>query len=257
LPGSVFERLDVARWKDYQASVWERFDCIQVLTPRDAAALRGLQPCTAERVRVNPFSVTLPETADQEDEEEGHVVFAGGFSHPPNVDAARWLSLDILPRLRARGIRSKLTLVGSEPPKEVRSLANGDVFVTGRVPEVEPYLRRAAVVAAPMRSGGGQRMKVLQGMAHGKPVVTTPLGAEGLEIGGASPPLMIGRDSDELADALANLLTSARRRRELGLAARSFVLEHFSPQAYAGRLEAVYQDAIRLHASRNGKSVAG
>jgi glycosyltransferase involved in cell wall biosynthesis len=112
------------------------------------------------------------------------------------------------------------------------------------VPEVEPYLSQAEVVAAPIRVGGGMRTKVLQGMALAKPVVTTPLGAEGLASVGADPPLAIARDAETFAATIDLLLAEPRRRRKLGNSARWFVVEHFSPAAYARRLERVYAELL-------------
>ena len=86
------------------------------------------------------------------------------------------------------------------------------------------------------------RMKVLQAMAMGKAVVTTPRGAEGLAIEGCQPPLAVAEDAEGIADAAATLLASVEARRSLGRRARAFVAEHYSPPAYARRLEAVYAE---------------
>jgi glycosyltransferase involved in cell wall biosynthesis len=159
---------------------WQQFDRIQVFTQRDASAIRRLAPELADRVRVNPFGVDLVAEADHNREESNLITFVGGFHHAPNVDAALWLGLEIMPILRKIGANAFLEIVGNDPPAAVRALASSDIKVTGRVPDIMPYLERAAVVLAPVRLGGGMRVKVLQAMAMGKAVVTTPLGAEGL-----------------------------------------------------------------------------
>jgi glycosyltransferase involved in cell wall biosynthesis len=147
-------------------------------------------------------------------------------------------------------------LVGSYPPPEVQALAAADICVTGRVPEVEPWLEQAAVVLAPVRIGGGMRTKVLQGMAMGKAVVTTPLGAEGLSTVDGRPPLVIGQDAASLAQATAALLASARERRVLGASARTFVAKHFSAEAYVRRLESVYAE-LTLSERHSGEAASG
>lgn len=139
---------------------------------------------------------------------------------------------------------AKLSLVGSYPPASVRALASAEIEVLGNVPAIEPFLQQAAVIVAPLRRGGGQRIKVLQGMAHGKAVVTTPLGAEGLSGNGAEPPLVLAQDANEIADALVSLLASHAARRALGVRAREFVANHFSPEAYARRLETMYGELL-------------
>jgi polysaccharide biosynthesis protein PslH len=94
----------------------------------------------------------------------------------------------------------------------------------------------------PVRTGGGMRMKVLQAMAYGKPVVTTARGAEGLRVNELPLPLVTAEDTEGIAAATAQLLADPVRRRTLGQAARAYVAEHFSPEAYALRQEAIYAE---------------
>lgn len=241
-PRWAFREADWHRWQKYQPAVWRRFDRIQVFTARDEAAIRTLAPEVTARVRVNPFGIDLPTMADPNREEKGTLLFVGNFTHPPNVDAALWLGREIMPLLRMRCPGVRLTLVGIYPPKAVQALACADIHVAGPVPEIEPYLEQAAVVIAPLRIGGGMRMKVLQAMALGKAVVTTPRGGDGLAMNGQPPPLTIAETAEEFAGAVALLLADDNARRDLGRRARTFVAEHYSAQAYAQRLEAIYQE---------------
>ncbi len=112
-------------------------------------------------------------------------------------------------------------------------------------------MERAAVVLAPVRSGGGMRMKVLHALAAGKAVVTTPLGARGLD-GSSTAPLAVADDAQGIAAAAARLLADPAERRALGLSARAYAQERYGPDAYAARLEAVYAEAIALHATGGG-----
>jgi glycosyltransferase involved in cell wall biosynthesis len=239
-PAWLLRETDWQRWPRYQRRVWRKFDRLQVFTQRDADRLADLAPDLAERVHVNPFGIELPNLEPAANEDSGSLLFVGNFTHPPNVDAALWLAREILPRVRARHARAHLTLVGIFPPPEVLALAGAGVSVTGPVPAIDPYFQRAAVCVAPVRIGGGMRTKVLQAMAYGKPVVTTARGAEGLSMNNVPPPLIIADDADGLALGIADLLADLERRRVLGQAARAYVAEHFSPRAYAARLEAIY-----------------
>lgn len=237
------------RWHGYQLKIWQRFNRIIVFTQRDETAIRAIAPTLADRVRVNPFGLVIPPAANLAREQPNSIVFTGGFSHQPNVDAALWLCREIMPHLRALSPGVRLNLVGSFPPADVLALACDDIGVTGRVPAVEPFIEQAAVVLAPLRIGGGMRTKVLQGMAMGKAVVTTPLGAEGL-LGSPSsplnvqPPLLVGHDALTIAQHTAHLLVSTSLRRELGQIARAFVMEHYSAEAYARRLEVIYAELL-------------
>jgi glycosyltransferase involved in cell wall biosynthesis len=252
----AWREADWLRWLGYQRQIWSRCHRCQVFSARDAEAVSAIMPAIADRVRVNPFGIVLPPAADTSSEQPGTIIFVGGFSHLPNVDAALWIGREIMPELRRLHPGVRLMIVGSYPPPEVQALAAADIRVTGRVPEVEPWLEQAAVVLAPVRIGGGMRTKVLQGMAMGKAVVTTPLGAEGLSTVDGGPPLAIAQDGASLARETAALLTSARKRRMLGARARAFVAEHFSAEAYVQRLEAIYAE-LTPGESHSGFSTAG
>lgn len=246
-PGWAFRELDWRRWPSYERSVWRRFDRVQVFTERDAKSLLEIAPELSRRVRVTPFGVELPKRADPAREEAGTLLFVGNFTHPPNVDAASWLAREILPRIPSRRSGPRLLLVGGEAPEQVRGLASPVVTVVGEVPTIAPRLEAATVVVAPIRTGGGMRMKVLHALAAGKAVVTTTRGAEGLALRGIEPPLVVADDPDGFAAATAALLADAGRRRALGDQARAFAAEHYSAEAYGRRLEAVYEELVALH----------
>jgi glycosyltransferase involved in cell wall biosynthesis len=238
----LLARADAARWAGYQCRVWRRFARVQVFTEADAAALRTLCPEVAARVRVNPFGVTVPPLADAAPDTEAGLVFVGAFAHPPNVGAACWLAREFMPALRARRPGVRLVLVGADPPARVRRLASEDVIITGRVASVPPFLHEAAVVVAPVRAGGGMRVKVLEAMAAGKAVVTTPVGAEGIASGTA--PLIIADTLDEWVAAVDALLAEPEKRSALGRAARRFVAERHGWEAYGRRLDAIHAELV-------------
>jgi polysaccharide biosynthesis protein PslH len=249
-PRWALRELDWRRWQGFQREAWRRFDRVQVFSERDAAAIGKLAPEVAARVRVNPFGVVLPPAADPAGEVPGTVLFVGNFTHAPNRDAAVWLAREIMPAARTRFPGARLRLVGTAPPSEVRNLAGPDVEVFADAPRVEPHLEAACVVIAPMRTGGGMRMKVLQAMAAAKPVVTTPRGTEGLAAVGPDPPLVVAERGEEIGTAAAALLEDPRRRHELGRRARAFAQSHHSPAAWAERLERVYEEASGASGAR-------
>jgi glycosyltransferase involved in cell wall biosynthesis len=110
------------------------------------------------------------------------VVFVGGFPHTPNVDAALYMVQEVMPLIWREQPDARLVLVGYAPPPEVRALAGARVLVTGQVPAVEPYMDAARVNLAALRFGAGVKGKVVQALQLGVPVVTTPVGAEGIDI---------------------------------------------------------------------------
>lgn len=242
---AAFGELDWRRWRRYQFDTWSKFALLQVFTHLDAEAAAEIAPGLRDRIRVNPYGVEIPEMLDFTSEEAGTIIFIGNFKHQPNVDAALWLGKTIAPLVRTRLPNLRVTLVGLNAPRAVRGLTDGSIELLEDVPDLRPLLARTAVVVAPIRIGGGMRMKVLHAMAHAKPVVTTSRGAAGLDATGSMPPVMLADDATRFAEATLLLLEDQTRRRSLGQAAREFVAANFSPQAHAERLEAVYSELLQ------------
>jgi glycosyltransferase involved in cell wall biosynthesis len=242
-PGWAWRELDWRRRHRFQRAAWKRFDRVLAFSRRDAEAIAELQPEVADRVRISPFGLDLPLIADPTGEDADTLFFAGNFTHQPNRDAAQWLTDEIVPALRRLRPQARLHLVGSSPPPSILSLAGPGVEVTADAPSIEPYLGTATVVAAPVRTGGGMRMKVLQALAAGKAVVTTSRGTEGFDCFEEPPPLAVADDGESFAAAVAELLADPGRRHELGRRARAFAASHYAPAAWADRLEAVYGEA--------------
>jgi glycosyltransferase involved in cell wall biosynthesis len=242
-PSWAFGELDWRRWTRFQVDTWRRFDRVQVFSGRDAETVGEIAPDVADRVRVDPFGLVLPDRLDPAREVPGTILFVGAFHHPPNRDAAIWLAREILPAVLERAPEARLRIVGSSPSPEVLSLAGPRVEVVADAPSVLPHTEEAEVVMAPVRTGGGMRMKVLQAMAAGKAVVTTPRGTEGYTGFGEEPPLAVGETGEEIAAATAALLGDDGARRRLAERARDFAERHHSPQAWARRQTAVFEEA--------------
>lgn len=244
-PRRMLAEVDWRRWPRYHREVWSRFAMVQAFTERDAQVIAREVPALAGRVRVSPFGIDAPPPVDPSSETPGRILFVGNMTHHPNVDAAMWLASDLMPRIVTSRPSAHLEIVGAAPPSELRALAGPTVDVVGPVPDLRPHFERAQVMLAPIRVGGGMRMKVLESMAMGKAVVTTPRGAEGLAVDGEEPPLTVASDAAGLARATSELLDDEGLRRDLGHRARAFAERHHGRDAYARRLEIVYREAIR------------
>ena len=152
------------------------------------------------------------------------IVFTGAMDYWANVDAVLWFATEIWPRIRSERPDAMLVVVGSNPSAEILGLAADGVVVTGRVPDVRPYLKHAAVVIAPLRMARGIQNKVLEGMAMARPVAVTSKGLEGID---ATP----GRDLlvADAADAFSSLVLAALAGgfSDCGVNARRLVLERY------------------------------
>jgi glycosyltransferase involved in cell wall biosynthesis len=170
----------------------------------------------------------------------GRLLFAGTMSYQPNADAARWLGEEIFPAVRERRPDATLSIVGRDPPASVRALASKPgVDVPGRVADLEPWLAGAEVVLAPMLSGSGTKLKVIEAMAAGRPVVATAIGAEGIEA--TDDELRVADGADRFADAVVELLDDPARARRIGAAARALAAARYSWDASASAMDAAIE----------------
>jgi glycosyltransferase involved in cell wall biosynthesis len=161
----------------------------------------------------------------------GRLLFTGTMSYPPNAQAARWLVERVLPQIRARRRDVTLAIVGRDPPAAVRELASVEgVTVTGRVPDLASYFAEAAVVVAPLLAGSGTKLKVLEAMAAGRPVVATSVGAEGI---GAEDgrELRIADGPAAFAGAVVELLDDPAAAGEIAHRGRALAADRYSWKA--------------------------
>jgi glycosyltransferase involved in cell wall biosynthesis len=236
-------RVELALWRRYERATRQSFQAVVVFAQRDITAVA--RTAAAVPVVTIPLAFDVPPTQlDPIGTPPPTILFVGGFGHPPNVDAARWLAGSIFPRVLEQVPTARLELVGDRPGEEVRRLADGAVTVHGSVPDLTPYLNRAAVVVAPLRLGGSMRGKVLEALGAGKALVATPRAAEGVE---AVP----GRDFElaateaELVDALVALLLDPDRRRSLALSAREWALANLSWEPSIRAFERLYESLVQ------------
>ncbi|HTD60815.1 MAG TPA: glycosyltransferase [Gemmatimonadaceae bacterium] len=195
------------------------------VSPDDAQMFRALAP--AARVEVVPNGVDTQFFAPSDEPQSG-CVFVGGTSWYPNRDALHWFAEEIAPRLRTRGVPAHVTWVGRATDAERREFSRVEgLTLTGYVDDIRPYVARAACYIAPLRVGGGTRLKLLDAWAMGKAIVSTTIGAEGL---GArhGETMLLADTADAFADAIASVLRDEALRRRIGAAARREAEERFS-----------------------------
>jgi glycosyltransferase involved in cell wall biosynthesis len=162
----------------------------------------------------------------------GHsLIFAGAMNNLPNIDAARFLSLQVLPSLQQRYPDATLNLVGASPVPEVLALGKlPGIQVVGRVQRVAEYLHQAAVCVVPMRIGFGIKNKTLEAMAAGTPVVASDRGLEGLTVDGGPQPTRALRANEvqEYVEAITSLFENHQLRLSLSMNARSLVESQYT-----------------------------
>jgi polysaccharide biosynthesis protein PslH len=201
-----------------EMEAWERAERCITVTDRDRDVILESHPqLLVETVPDGCDHVTTSGSPETGREGGRTLAFIANFGYEPNVDAARFLCRELLPRIRAQVPSVRLLLVGNAPPASLIKLARRQgAIVTGRVEDVAPYIQTADVIVCPLRVGGGMKVKVLEALRAGKPLVTTSVGGQGLNLDGAA---VVADDPGKFAAAVITLLTDFSTRKELGRAA--------------------------------------
>lgn len=164
------------------------------------------------------------------------MLFTGTFGYAPNAEALRWLLSEIWPQVVARRPDARLLVVGKGVPDEIAALASPSVELAGWVPEMQPWFDRAQVVIVPMRSGGGTRLKVLDGLASGRPLVSTTMGVMGVDVRGDEQ-VLLADGAEPFAEAVVRVLDDPALAARLGAAGRQIAEQVYDWQAIGDRLE--------------------
>lgn len=219
---SVFRRWSrrfaVHRRKVSELAAARTADITWVVSDWEREILRKEDP----KIRTEVVSIIVPPKPTRAPfSVRADIVFLGGYAHTPNVDAARYYVEEIHPLVREKLPSARLYLLGSSPPDMVRSLSNEDIVVTGHVPDLKPYYERIRVSIVPLRYGAGVKGKINTSFSFGVPVVTTPAGAEGMDLVHEKHALIVEKPSD-FAEALFRLYTDET----LWISLRKAGLEH-------------------------------
>lgn len=239
LPRRAFNRLEYVRFRRFEQASWTRVDACVVTSEREIDAVRSCAPETP--LAVVPNAVDVDYFAPSSTPPEPHsVIFNGTLNYRPNLDAVRYLIDDIWPVVRARYPQAELGLTGRSDGVDTRSLTRPGVEFLGEVPDIRPYVGRATAVVVPIRIGGGTRLKVVEGLAMGKAMVSTALGCEGVAVRDGQH-LLIADDASTFASRIFEVLENPALRDALGQAGRRLIETRYSWELAAARLESLYR----------------
>jgi glycosyltransferase involved in cell wall biosynthesis len=252
LKGRWMTRLELGRTRRFEGWLAGQFDHTTATSPADREALLKLAYDrhdfkAGSRISVLPNGVDLdyfrPGCGPRDNDT---VVFSGKMSYHANVTAALHLLQKIMPKVWNYRPDVKVVIAGKNPPKSLLTAAascGGRVEVTGTVPDIRPYLGRAAVAVAPLVYGAGIQNKVLEAMACGTPVVTSRKVLSALK---ARPgrDLAVAESATGIALELLGLLADARRREAMGRAGRAYVESHHNWHQIGVQLEGIYRETL-------------
>jgi polysaccharide biosynthesis protein PslH len=234
-------RLEVRIWRRYWLRSLPSFGAVVTYTDADGDAVRAAVP----RVRVETIGlgIEMPPQPLSATGTDASVAFVGGYSHIPNADAALRLIGSIMPAVRAEHPQTRLVLVGDAPTPEMQRAAGPLDEITGRVASVVPYVDAAAVIALPIRIGGGMRVKLLEALAAGKAIVASPTAVAGLALRDGEHVLLAERDT-EFVSAVRSLLRDPVRRAEIATAARGWAEAHLAWRSRVAVYDELYASLL-------------
>ena len=234
-PRKLYNWLEARRLKPEELRRCREASLVLVTSEREYRELKRQAPSCVLALVPNGVDTAFFQPTGRKEEVEQRLVFTGSMDYYPNTDAALFFARRCWPLIQARLPQATWTIVGKNPPPQIRRLAElPGVTVTGSVPDVRPYLEEAAVAIAPLLIGSGTRLKILEAFAMQKAVVSTRLGCEGLHVEQGRE-LVIADEPEHFAEEVIRLLQDAAARKALGAAGRDLVEMEYSWDGVARR----------------------
>ena len=242
----------------YEAEMCRTFDALLTVTEEDRQHLLALFP-PDERKRLADKFTAVPICVDPEQvspvvhQNSGTptVLHLGTMFWPPNVHGVLWFAREVLPLVHEQIPEAQFIVVGKNPPAEVQALgADPRIEVTGYVTDPIPYLEAADAFVVPLHAGGGMRVKIVDAWLWGLPIVSTPIGAEGIEVRDGGN-LLLAQDALTFARATVRLLTKPELNCQLRVNGRAWVENKYAWQRVYQRVEKVYDRLLGVQESRD------
>jgi glycosyltransferase involved in cell wall biosynthesis len=258
--GSLLRRLHyTVNWpklRREEIDDWRRFDGVTFTSTLDEERARALVPSVRSAVVPSAVDLRSFRPAPADPPPDGcTVMFFGINDYPPNTDGILFFVREVWPRLAASHPRVRLKIVGPRPTPQILALRNARVEVTGAVDDVRAHLAEAAAVIVPLRMGGGTRLKILEAMAMAKPIVSTAIGAEGIDVVDGKH-LLLADEPAQFAAAVGRVVDDAGLAARLGEEGRALVNAKYSWEAAARRLEGFFGEVLATSAATPSPSIA-
>jgi glycosyltransferase involved in cell wall biosynthesis len=246
-PGArkLYDYLNHLKLRAEEERSWQDVDACAATSPIDEATIRNKVPGTVTAVVPNAVDTAFFSPGPRR-REAGTILFYGTLSYYPNLDGLLFFLREVMPAVRRLHPSARLKIVGINPPEALRRFEAPDVTFTGFVEDLRPHLAQASVVIAPLRIGGGTRLKVLEAMAMAAPVVSTSLGAEGIAVTHGRE-VLLADTAETFAAEVVRVLRDDGLGAELGSAGRRLVEKSYDWRASARALEALYRRVVPAH----------
>lgn len=241
-------------WTRYELAWYPRCQALMAISEPDRAALQILVPDVESFS--NPAAISARDIAALPPARPGRVGFGGNFGHPPNLDALAFLNTEIAPRLAGLFPAVEIVVAGRGIPASARANLHSTVRLQGFVSDYDAFVASCSVFIAPLRFGGGVKIKVLEALACGRPVVTTPIGAEGIPLG-PDEGLQVAQHADELARLTAAALMNPAPRAAAAARGAAHVVLQFGASGAVQRFEDAASRVLEAHRVRAPRAGPG
>jgi glycosyltransferase involved in cell wall biosynthesis len=239
--------LESRKLREYEAAVAGTFDTNLVVSRLDGERLQTICPSASTAVLANGVDVDyFRRQSPLSEVERGHLIMVSGMNWFPNRDAVLHMAEKVWPELSRRMPDARLTIVGASPPQSILDLAARDtrVTATGFVDDVRPYMERAQVYLCPMRDGGGTRLKILDALAMGVPIVATQMALEGIDVV-PEKDVLVANEPTEFIRQIERAVNDRALWTQLHTNGRSFVERHFAWPVIRREMEAAFKESAR------------
>lgn len=228
----------------YERVLSPKFEAVTCTSDIDATVFQ--RHCAEDVIEIIPNGVDVTHyLPDFTSEAPAHLIYIGSMDWYPNEDAVGFFADEVLPRIQENVPEVRFSIVGGNPSVRVQKLAEREgVVVTGRVPEIKPYFAEATVFVVPLRIGSGTRLKILEALAMGKAIVSTSVGAEGLDLKDGEE-IFIADEPAAFADAVTRLLTDVQLRRRMGEKGRARVEQDYDWRSIGEKLHLLYTKILK------------
>jgi polysaccharide biosynthesis protein PslH len=238
--------------REYEGRMCRRFDAVLVVSTHDKMALEeavaeGPTGGGAPQFFVIPIAVDTAELQPRATNgSHDRILHMGTMFWQPNVDAVRWFAEKVMPLVLQKRPSAIFDVVGARPPARIRAYtsARSDVHVAGYVADPRSFIESAGVFVVPVQAGGGMRVKILTALAQGLPVVTTPMGCEGIEAESGRD-LIVAETPEEFACATLRVLDQPQLQQDLGSNGRLLVQQHYDLPQLEAHIEQGYEMVTR------------
>jgi glycosyltransferase involved in cell wall biosynthesis len=237
----VYSWLQHLKLRRYERRTYGRFDGCIMVAQRDADILR--EACPGLPIYFAHSGVDMPELEDVA-KEPYSVVFSGVMDYPPNKDCVFYFANEVFPLIREKVPEATFHVVGKNAGPKIQALAERPgVVVTGKVPDLIAYIRRMEIYVCPMRLGSGMKMKIVEALSAALPVVSTSVGADGMDLLVAGRDFVVADGAAPFATAVVELLKDEASRRRFGRSGRAAVKKAYTWDAYAKAWREILADA--------------